>query len=113
MQPKDDRLWQVALSHLEDQWPSRLQGLLLKGQLKTHLDQAVQDHWDAQERLQSQQQALPPEERLGPVEQQELLLPEFVAPPNPEHDPELPHPPQLNPKARSLLRLFKQEHKLR
>lgn len=104
MNPNEDKLFQVALDHLEDQWPAKVEDLLQRNQLRPHLEHQVEQTWRLRKQLSEQN---PP---LQPVEVDELSLPVFVAPRNPEYNPE--NPQLLSPKAQKGLNQFRQDNNL-
>lgn len=98
MKPVQDQMWWVALDHLKEQWPAKLAELLRTNQLKEHLDQAVSQTWEIKAKLQK---------KLNPVEVDEAALPVFVAPRNPDYDPDKPE--KLPPQAAKALEQFRQK----
>lgn len=102
MQPNQDKLWWLALDHLQAEWPAKLEALLKNGQLAKHLDEAVEQTWTLREELQRKNP------QLQEAELDEMTLPYFIAPPNPNLDRD--NPPQLNPQLLPLLNQFKSQH---
>lgn len=102
MKPNQDRLWSLALEHLEQEWTAKLEALLRQNQLAPYLDQMVRQTWDARQKF------LEGNPRLNPTELDELTLPLFVAPPNPEQDPD--NPQVLSRSGRTLLNQFQSQH---
>lgn len=101
MKPVQDQMWWVALDHLKEQWPVKLAELLKTNQLKEYLDQAVLQTWEMKAKLQK---------KLNPVEVEEAVLPVFVAPRNPDFDPDKPE--KLKPEAAKALAHFRQKWEL-
>lgn len=88
--------WEVALDHLEQQWPQKLEKLLREGKLKDYLDRLVSACL-----LQSDA------EREAGADDVEAAnaVDRWLEPENPKFDPD--NPKQLSPRGQELLSRFK------
>ena len=86
--------WQMALEHLKDQWPRKMEGMLRAGTLREHLDGATRRAYRMQRAAEAK--GLDPQD-FG---LQELMARE-VCPRNPNHDPD--NPKEMSPEGAKLL----------
>lgn len=97
---KDSPMFDMALAHLEEEWPEKLERLLRAGQLQAYLEKVVDQAIQAIGLTRTRNPGLTQEEA------QELVLPDFIAPRNPEYAAEKAG--LLSPEAEKLLREFRE-----
>lgn len=91
--------WKLALEHMEQQWPEKLERLLSQGKLKDHLDELVDGALVQKEG----------EESAGGDEVEGAnAAHKWLEPENPDYDEE--NPKQLSPRGKELLRSFKSRY---
>ena len=99
IKPVEHPWWQVALEHLEAQWPEKLEKLLRQGKLKEHLDKLVDSCLD--QMFDAQDAGADEVEAANSVSQ-------YLEPENPRYDPD--NPKRLSPQGQELLSQFRRQH---